>query len=136
MRILIGLALMAHALIHSGYLSSAPARTAGGPEWPFEMSRSWLVTNAGLDPELVRPLGTALVAVTIVAFVAAGLATLGLAVPQEWWRELVTVGAIASVLTLALFFHVWIVVGLAIDGVLLYLVFLGGWDPFGSAFGG
>jgi hypothetical protein len=25
---------------------------------------------------------------------------------------------------------------LAIDGVLLYLVFLGGWDPFGSAFGG
>ena len=37
--------LVVHALIHASFLTPAPPRTAGGPEWPFEMSRSWLVTN-------------------------------------------------------------------------------------------
>ena len=129
MRILIGLALIAHALIHSGYLSPAPPKIAGCPEWPFEMSRSWLVSNVGLHPDLVRPLGAALVAVTILAFVGAGLATMGLAVPHDWWRWLIAAGATASAVTLALFFHPWLVLGLAIDAVLLYLVFVAGWNP-------
>ena len=129
MRILIGLALIAHALIHSGYLSPAPPKIAGGPEWPFEMSRSWLVSNVGLHPDLVRPLGAALVAVTILAFVGAGLATMGLAVPHDWWRWLIAAGATASAATLALFFHPWLVLGLAIDAALLYLVFVAGWNP-------
>jgi hypothetical protein len=133
MRILVGLALIAHALIHSGYLSPAPPQTAGGPAWPFEMSKSWLVSNLGLHPDVVRPLGAALVAVTILAFVAAGLATIGIGVPQEWWRWLIAVGAIASLLTLALFFHPWIILGLVIDVALLYLVFVAGWHPFGAA---
>lgn len=38
----------------------------------------------------------------------------------------------ASVVTLALFFHPWIVLGLAIDAVLLYLLFAVGWSPFAA----
>lgn len=136
MRILIGLALLAHALIHAGYLSPAPPRTAGGPPWPFEMSSSWVVTTAGLHPDAVRPLGTALVVVTMLAFAAAGLATIGIGVSPEWWRWLVIVGAVASALTLVLFFHPWIVLGLLIDAVLLYLVLVGGWSPLNAPMAG
>jgi hypothetical protein len=132
MRVLVGLALLAHTLIHSGYLSPAPPRTAGGPDWPFEMSRSWLVSTAGLPADAVRPLGTALVVVTILALAAAGLATIGIGVSQEWWLWLVIVGAVASALTLVLFFHPWIVLGLLIDVVLLYLVLVSGWNPLST----
>lgn len=132
MRIFIGLALLAHALIHTAYLSPAPPRTAGGPEWPFEMSRSWLVGSLGLSADAIRPLGTVLVALTIVVLVTAGLSVLG-ALPGEWWRWLTVVGAVTSALTLALFFHPWIVLGFAIDAVLLYLVLVANWQPFGAA---
>lgn len=133
MRIFIGLALAAHALIHLSYLSPAPPRTAGGPEWPFEMSHSWLVTNLGMQPELVRPVGTALVAVTVCALLGATLASLGLFVPVELWRWLVIAGAVASTMTLAIFFHPWIVLGFAIDAVLLYVALVVGWQPFTNA---
>ncbi len=45
MKLLIAAFLAGHALIHASYLTPAPAQTAGGPEWPFTMSRSWLVTG-------------------------------------------------------------------------------------------
>jgi hypothetical protein len=133
MRIVLGLLLIGHALIHFGYLSPVPPRTAGGPEWPFEMSKSWLVTNVGLSADLVRPIGTLLVALVVIAMVGAGLATLRIVVPHEWWAALVVTGAVASLITLALFFHPWIVLGLAIDAGLLYLILVNGWDPFAAS---
>jgi len=128
MRIILGLFLLGHALIHTGYLSRAPART-GGPEWPFEMSRSWLVTNVGLSPELIRLIGTGLVAVVVAAMLGAALAAVGIVVPQQWWRTLMLIGATASAATLIVFFHPFIVLGLLIDAALLYLVLVAGWDP-------
>jgi hypothetical protein len=133
MRIVLGLFLVGHALIHFSYLSPAPPRTAGGPEWPFEMSKSWLVTNVGLGADLVRPIGTVLVAITVLLLLGAGLATLRVVVPHEWWQALVLAGAIASLTTLALFFHPWLLLGVAIDAALLYLVLINGWDPFAAA---
>jgi hypothetical protein len=132
MRIVLGLFLMGHALIHFGYLSPGPPRTAGGPEWPFEMSKSWLVTNVGFSADLIRPIGTVLVAITVVVLLGAGLATLRVVVPHEWWQALVLTGAVASLITLALFFHPWLLLGVAIDAVLLYLVLINGWDPFAA----
>jgi hypothetical protein len=132
MRIVLGLFLMGHALIHLGYLSPVPPRTAGGPEWPFEMSKSWLVTNVGLSADLIRPIGPVLVAITVVVLLAAGLATLRVVVPHEWWQALVLTGAVASLITLALFFHPWLLFGVAIDAALLYLVLINGWDPFAA----
>ena len=129
MMFLLGALLIGHALVHASYLTPAPPRTAGGPEWPFEMARSWLVTGAGLDPALVRTLGTVLVVTTIALLVAAGLSTVGWLVPSEWWSVLVVGGAAASALTLATFFHPWILLGLAIDLALLWAVIVLGWSP-------
>ena len=129
MKLLVAAFLVGHALIHVSYLTPAPPRTAGGPEWPFEMARSWLVTGIGLDPGLVRPLGTALVVVATAMFVAAALATMSWAVPAAWWPALTIGGAVASLLTLMLFFHPWLVLGIAIDAVLLWAVLVAGWLP-------
>jgi hypothetical protein len=133
MKLLLGAFLVGHALIHASYLSPAPPRTADGPEWPFEMARSWLVTGAGLDPGVVRALGTALVVVTIALLVGAGLATAGWLVPGAWWPNLVAAGAVASALTLTAFFHPWIVLGFVIDAGLLWLALVAGWTPLTAA---
>jgi hypothetical protein len=129
MKFLLAAFLVGHALVHVSYLSPAPPRTADGPEWPFEMAHSWLVTGAGLDPALVRALGTALVLATVALFVAAGLSTVGWLVPPEWWSGTVVAGAVASAMTLVIFFHPWIVLGLAIDGALLWATLVVGWAP-------
>ncbi len=132
MKLLLAAFLAAHALIHVSYLTPAPPRTAGGPEWPFEMARSWLVTGAGIDPGMVRPLGAAAVILTVALLVAAGLSTVGWIVPAAWWPSLVVGGAVASAVTLVLFFHPWLVLGLAIDAALLWAVLVVGWLPAGQ----
>ena len=55
MQFLIGAFLVGHALVHAAYLSPAPPRTADGPEWPFEMARTWLVTGAVSYTHLTLP---------------------------------------------------------------------------------
>jgi hypothetical protein len=127
-RVLFGLFLVAHGLIHAGFVSRAPATTPGAPEWPFEMSRSWLITGAGLDVGVVRTIGAALVVATVVAFAGAGLAWLGIVVPSTWWSTLTIVGAASSLAVLIAFFHPWLVLGFAIDALLIYLVAVSGWS--------
>lgn len=131
MKLLAAAFLVAHALIHVSYLTPAPPRTAGGPEWPFEMTRSWLVGALQLDPGLVRIAGTAFVAATVALLVVAGLAAAGWVVPAAWWPALTVSGAIASLATLVLFFHPWILFGIAIDVALLWAVLALGWRPEG-----
>ncbi len=131
MKLLLAAFLAAHALIHASYLAPAPPRTAGGPEWPFELTRSWLFTPLGLEPGVARRLGIALAGVTIILLGGAALAIAGWIVPAGLWPGLALGGAVSSLLTLALFFHPWLVVGIAIDAVLVWAV-LGGWDPIGA----
>jgi hypothetical protein len=131
MKLLVAAFLVAHALIHASYLAPAPPRTAGGPEWPFEMTRSWLVSALQLDPGLVRIAGTAVVAVTVALLVVAGLAAAGWFVPAAWWPALAASGAAASLATLLVFFHPWIVLGIAIDLALLWAVLALGWHSDG-----
>jgi hypothetical protein len=128
-RIVFALFLAAHGLIHLSYLSPAPAAKPGAPSWPFEMSRSWLVTAMNVDPGVVRAIGSVMVIVAAAAFVLAGLSWLGLVVPRDWWPMLIGVGAVASLAVLVVFFHPWILLGFAIDAVLLWLAFVAGWMP-------
>ncbi len=129
MKLLLAAFLAAHALIHASYLTPTPPRTAGGPEWPFEMSRSWLITGAGLDQAVVRALGTALVVTTLTLVLASALATVGWLLPQAWWPALAVGGATASALTLAVFFHPWLTLGIVIDAGLLWAVLVAEWTP-------
>jgi hypothetical protein len=135
MRYLLGLFLVGHALIHFSYLTPAPPQTAGGPEWPFAMSKSWLVANLGMSADLVRPIGIVLIAITVICMVGAGLAAAGLIIGEEWWQPLVVTGALASLAVLGIFFHPWIVIGLAIDAILLFLVLVTGWNPIEALVG-
>lgn len=131
-RLLIAAFLLAHAAIHAAFISPRPPATAGGPAWPFELSRSWILGPLGLDSELGRILGLALIAVTFGGFALAALAALGL-VPAGIWPAAVTIGAVASIAVLALFFHPWLVLGVAIDLALLWAVLVANWAPEGVA---
>lgn len=121
--------LTAHGLVHALYLTPAPQRTAGSPEWPFDMSRSWLVTRAGQETKVVSAIGVGLVALTIIGFALSALGAAGWIVPAALWPLVVTGSVAASVLLLAFFFHPWLGLGLLIDAAILVAVVVVGWNP-------
>jgi hypothetical protein len=122
-RLLLAGFLLAHAAIHAGYLQRPPA-TAGGPAWPFELGRSWLLTPLGIGPTSMRLLGLALVVVLVAAYALAAVAAAGL-LPSGLFAPAVVAGSVASLALLGLFFHPWLVLGIAIDLALLWVVMAG-----------
>lgn len=122
--------LLAHAAIHIAFISPRPPVTAGGPEWPFDATHSWILGPLGVDSEMSRVLAIALIAVILGGFAMAGLAAVGIA-PAGLWPIAVTIGGIASIAVLALFFHPWLVFGVVIDVVLLWAVNVADWAPEG-----
>jgi hypothetical protein len=121
--------LVAHGWVHVMFVFPRPTPSGGGPEWPFDLTRSWLVSATGLDVNLVRITGIVLMAIVVLGFLLAGLSIVGLLVPTAWWAGLLVVGAAASFAMLALFFSPQLVLGLAIDVALLWLAFGSGWSP-------
>jgi hypothetical protein len=121
--------LAAHGLIHASFLSPTPPATAEGPPWPFEMAKSWLVTQAGLNAGQVSVVGTVLVALTVTGFGLAALGAAGWIVPAELWRPLIVGSVAASTLLLALFFHPFLLLGFLIDAVIVWAVFVLSWNP-------
>ena len=137
---LLGGLLLAHGWVHIMFVfpspETAPA-TAGGLDYPFDMTRSWLITTTGIDAGLVRSIGIAVMAVTFALFTLAALATVGWLVPATWWAGLVLAAAAASTLMLALFFSPALLLGFAINAALWWLVLASVWSPLaGRAAGG
>ena len=128
LKVALAVFLFAHGAIHMSYLSPRPPRTAGGPEWPFGLDRSWLLTPLSVAPEIMRMVGMVLAAVTLSAFVVAAASVLGIA-PMAAWAPAIVSGAAASITLLALFFHPWLVLGLVIDLGLLGIALLARWTP-------
>lgn len=128
-RWLLAALLLGHGLVHLLFAVPASAAPDDGSGWPFEMARSWLVTGAGLDAGLVRAVGLALVAIVVGGFSLAGLSTVGIVVPVDWWRPLVALSVGASAVVLILFFQPQLVLGLGIDAVLLWVAVSGVWTP-------
>ena len=128
-RWLLAAVLVGHGIVHVVLGAYTPAATAGEPEWPFDMAKSWAVTGAGLDPNVVRTIGVGLIAIVAGGFALAALSTVGLVVPSGWWQATVGVSAVASALVLVLFFNPQLVLGLAIDAVLLWVVLTKAWAP-------
>jgi hypothetical protein len=127
-KLLIAAFLIAHGAIHAAYLGPRPPATAGGPPWPFELSRSWLLTPAGFDSELTHVLGLALAAATLGGFALAALAVLGV-LPIGAWFPTLFLGTVASTTLLGLFFHPFLVLGLVVDLGLLWLALVADWTP-------
>ncbi len=107
-----GALLILHGLVHLGYVSPKP----DDPRYPFAPQRAWIVSAAHVEVGLARTLFAALAAVVVTAFTVAGI---GLFAGAGWWQVAATVGAIASVVELLLGFHLWLVLGIAIDVVIV-----------------
>jgi hypothetical protein len=120
--------LFLHGALHVSYLAPRPPATPGGPDWPFNLERSWLLTASSVAPELTRMLGLALVVMTLAAFTVAAAAMLGI-IPGGLWPVGVALGAGSSLALLVLFFHPWLVIGVVIDLALLVVVLLARWAP-------
>ncbi len=120
--------LLGHAMIHGGFISRRPPATPGAPPWPFDPGHSWLLERLGFAGATGRLLGTALVAATIAGFALAALATFGV-MPAVLWPAGVAIGAVASLGVLVVFFHPWLLLGVAINLVLLWAALVAGWTP-------
>jgi hypothetical protein len=128
-RWLLAALLIGHGVVHVMFAAPAPAATEGGLDWPFDMGRSWAITGAGLDLNVVRAVGLALIAIVVGGFALAALSTVGVLVPPGWWPVVVPVSAVASAVLLVLFFEPQLVLGLGIDAVLLAVVATRAWVP-------
>ncbi len=118
-RLLLAGFLVAHASIHAGFVSRPPV-SAGGPPWPFQLGHSWLLSPLGVDQGISRMLGLALVVAVAAGYGAAALASLGV-VPVPLFGPGLIAGSLASMVLLGLFFHPWLVLGIAIDVALLWV---------------
>jgi hypothetical protein len=118
--------LVGHAAIHTGFVSPQPPAKPGAPAWPFDLGRSWLLERFGAEPGALRPLGAALVVVTVATFALAGVTVIGL-LPPSLWAPLAAAGACASLALLIVYFHRWLIIGIAIDALVLWAVLIAGW---------
>lgn len=132
LKLVVAAFLLAHAAIHASFVMPRPPATAGGPAWPFELGRSWILGPLGLGGDAARLLGVALIAVTIGGFALAALAAAGFG-PAGLWAPAVVAGAVSSIALIGIFFHPWLVLGIAIDAVLIWAVLVAGWTPDAQA---
>jgi hypothetical protein len=123
--------LLGHGLVHFMFAVPAPAAPAsgGGMEYPFDVTRSWLVTSHVADVALLRVLVIGLVAITVVGYGLTALATVGIGVPQAAWPALLIASTAASAVLMLIGLAPGLALGIAIDAALLILVFSAVWRP-------
>lgn len=129
---LLALLVFAHGWVHLMFVFPKPERGgdyAGVSEYPFDFGRSWLIRRAGLDISVARTVGLVVMVVTFAASLLAALATVGLIVPVDWWAPLMLVAAVASSVMLVLFYSPALILGFAIDALIVVLVLSGSWSP-------
>jgi hypothetical protein len=129
---LLALLVFAHGWVHLMFVFPKPERSgdyAGVSEYPFDFGRSWLIRRAGLDISVVRTIGLVVMVVTFAASLLAALATVGLIVPVDWWAPLMLAAAVASSVMLVLFYSPALILGFAIDALIVVLVLSGSWSP-------
>jgi hypothetical protein len=129
---LLALLVLAHGWVHLMFVfpkPDSPNAGVGGAEYPFDFERSWLIRHQGLDAGLVRRIGLLAMSVTFGLSLLAALATVGLLVPGAWWGPLMIGAALASTLTLVLFYSPALILGFAINAAMIVLVVSGTWSP-------
>ena len=74
-------------------------------------------------------MGAFIMVVTFVVSLLAALSTVGIIVPSEWWADLMIAAATASTVMLALFYSPALIIGFAINALMVALVLGGSWSP-------
>jgi hypothetical protein len=127
---LIAASLLGHGLVHIMFAAPAPAAaTDPAAEFAFNVDRSWVVNARLLDASAVRLLVVGLVAVVVVGYGLAAMATVGILVPQSIWPTLVIASTVASAALMVIGLSPALALGIAIDVVLVWLVFASVWAP-------
>jgi len=129
--------LFGHGWVHTMYVMRQPATrpvagatAAGATEWAFPpLDRSWLLSPLGTPAAASQLLGRLLAVTTVLLYSLAALATIPLLVPATLWTALIISGTIASAALMLVFFHRNLVIGLAIDVVLLLVAVMAVWSP-------
>lgn len=110
MRIMIGIFLILHGIVH--WVLATPQEK--GPEGkPFSaLTSRWLVKQAGVDPSLALRLGITLMILASAGFILSGIALL---CSQQWWSAAVIPSAVVSLFFLALYWDKWLLSGALLD---------------------
>ena len=129
---LLAVLVFAHGWVHLMFVFPKPkgqGNYSGVSEYPFDFGRSWLIRRLSLDAGLVRTIGLVAMAVTFALSLLAALATVGMVVPTDWWAGLMVAAAAASTVMLLLFYSPALILGFAINALMVALVLSGTWSP-------
>ena len=111
LRIVVGVLLLAHGLVHLLYLAPDVRE--------FTLDDSWLLPVAAR-----RPVGLVLMVFTVVAFALVALAVWGVPGLSAVWPVLTIAACVLSAVLLLLFWSTNLVFGLVIDAALLVIALL------------
>jgi hypothetical protein len=109
LRIVVGILLIAHGLVHLLYFVTNP-----DPDFPFTVATSRLLPEA-----LRRPVAVGLATVTILGFALLGLAVGGAPGLNATWPILAVVAGAASLTMLITFWSPQLIAGIIIDVALI-----------------
>jgi hypothetical protein len=107
MRLILGAVLLVHGLGHGGamgalwWVTARPGTETGG----WDAARLWIAP--AIDGSLATVIAVSFWTVALVTFVLAALGFWGVIVPAEWWRPAAVIGAVVSLVGIALFAGTW-----------------------------
>jgi MFS family permease len=111
LRILIGVLLLLHGVIHC-ILAASPNPGSAEPvaaTFFSEWASPWL--RGMLSGRALQTVAIVLAVMAGVGFIAAGLAMFGILLPHDWWRALAIGSSVVSLVLCVLFWNVYLVVG-------------------------
>jgi hypothetical protein len=109
-RVVVGLLLLAHGVVHLLYLIPA----AGDPRYPFSLARSWLLPQSAR-----RPVALVLITAVVFGFLASALAVWGAPGLSGGWSGITIVAASLSLALLIAFWDRQLWIGVLIDVLLV-----------------
>jgi hypothetical protein len=124
-RILLGVFLILHGLVHGGLAAAPIPNDPNSKPGAFftDATRSWLLSRMGLNASAIRVAGVIMVMLPLLGFVAAGLGVFGISGLDSIWRMMAVTSAGFSLLLLVVFWHPWLVVGCLLNfGMLISLL--------------
>jgi hypothetical protein len=129
MKLIFGLFLIAHGFIHYLFISKQPPAQPGAPAWPFDITKSVILTPLGIRPEILKIIGIILTFTALIGFVLSGLGWMGIPFVKDIWVPVTVVSSIASILLIVTFWNIWFIIGPLIDLMILYFIFFNNLNP-------
>jgi hypothetical protein len=119
LRILFGIFLIVHGLVHSAIWLSAP-KTNG----PFNAGHSWFFNLLGLQGGPERTFAIIFSLIATLTLIIGGISLLS---HQSWFQLPLIIGASVSLLLIVAYFNPWMSLAILLDIGVIYLVAFRHW---------